>query len=228
MNFWGRRMRPSDPETRLDETKLECWTILLLEAALHAGLSPLPVERLHTIFYLANVLSPVWKGREAIGAVLKRNDARPFQPRLQMAVDRLLGRGMISASGIRHVIGSNGGYRLEAAYGIESDVCGPALEAMRHILGKRSIASYAGELLLALSSLSDRQLDDASLEDATYGDQQIGPDNVVDYAEWLNRNSSANAAALLARHVPSQISPSPSETVHLYVRHLRERLQNVG
>ena len=58
-------------------------------------------------------------------------------------------------------------------------------------------------------------------EDATYSDSNIDYGNVVDFAEWRERNYSANAARYFAQLSEAAM---PSELLHLYVRHLHRRI----
>ena len=86
-------------------------------------------------------------------------------------------------------------------------------------------AKFVRELVLALSALSDEEIDRAITEDATYADVSVGLDNVIDFGGRKSANFSANAAERIGDLVETGAVVGAGEKVHLYVRHLRRRLQ---
>ena len=48
---------------------------------------------------------------------------------------------------------------------------------------------------------------------------------MIDFGEWMSANYSANAAELIGGLVKTGAVVGASEKVHLYIRHLRRRLQ---
>lgn len=198
--------------------------VVLLEASREAGIEPLPTLRLHLIAYLTNVLSPVWDMPSADGSVLKRRGG-PFYPDLQADLDRLVGMGIVHVHDLRHQRIDDDRYRLEGSYRLNSDMAKPILEQLRSMKSEAEAARFVRELVLALSALSDEEIDRAITEDATYANPKVGPDNVIDFGEWLSANYSAAAAEKVGSFVKAGAVVGASEKVHLYVRHLRRRLQ---
>jgi len=202
--------------------------IILLKASAEAGIDPLPTLRLHLIAYLANVLSPVWDMPSVDGSVLKRRGG-PFYPDLQRDLDRLVGLGVVRVAELRHVrLGDDDHYRLEGSYRLNPELSEPIVAHLNTIPDEAIAAAFLRELVLALSALSDEEIDRAITEDATYANPQISQDNVIDFGDWTHANFSASAAEKVGSLVPTGAVVSPSEKVHLYVRHLWRRLQRVG
>ncbi|MFM9975979.1 MAG: hypothetical protein ACKVON_15565 [Beijerinckiaceae bacterium] len=198
--------------------------VALLEASREAGIEPLPTRRLHLIAYLANVLSPVWDMPSVDGSVLKRLGG-PFYPDLQGDLDRLVGLGVVHVESLRHQRLDDDHYRLEGSYRLNPEFANPILAHLRAIPEEETAARFVRELILALSSLSDEEIDLAINEDATYSNPSIGNDNVIDFGEWMGANYSATAAQKVGGLIPTGAAVGASEKVHLYVRHLRKRLQ---
>jgi hypothetical protein len=198
--------------------------VTLLEASREAGIEPLPTLRLHLIAYLVNVLSPVWDMPSADGSVLKRRGG-PFYPDLQSDLDRLVGLGVVKVESLRHERLDDDHYRLEGSYRLNPELATPILAYLRAYPEEEAAARFVRELVLALSSLSDEEIDRAITEDATYANPMIGNDNVIDFGEWMGANYSAAAAEKVGDLIPTGASVGASEKVHLYVRHLRRRLK---
>jgi hypothetical protein len=198
--------------------------VVLLEASRQAGIEPLPTLRLHLIAYLANVLSPVWDMPSVDGSVLKRRGG-PFYPDLQRDLDRLVGLGVVYVENLRHQRLDDDHYRLEGTYRLNSVFAKPILAYLQGMPEEEAATRFVRELVLALSSLSDEELDRAITQDATYANPMIGNDNVIDLDEWTGANYSAAAAEKVGDLVPTGAVVGASEKVHLYVRHLRRRLQ---
>lgn len=220
-----------DTNRQVDSIRRRVRLVLLLDAGRRAGIDPLSTLRLHFIAYLANVLSPVWdmpglpsRSLNEDGSVLKQRNG-PFYPDLQSDLDRLVGMGVAVVHNLRYAMLENGRYRLEGDYGINVTLATPILSYLHSLPNEADTVRHIRELVLALSSLSDVQIDRAASHDATYGDPNIGVDNVIDFGEWGSTNFSAAAAKRAGQLVESGAYVGPSESVHLYIRHLRRRLQ---
>lgn len=198
--------------------------VVLLDASREAGIDPLPTLRLHLIAYLANVLSPVWDMPSVDGTVLKRRGG-PFYPDLQADLDRLVGLGVVRVENLRHERIDDDHYRLEGSFRLNQDLARPILTHLHSMQDEAQAAKFVLELVLALSALSDEEIDRAITEDATYANPKVGVDNVIDFGEWMSSNYSANAAERVGGLVKTGAVVGASEKVHLYVRHLRRRLQ---
>ena len=197
--------------------------LMLLNAARAAGLTPLPILRLHIMAYLSDVLSPVWHLIPYNGKVLKRKEG-PFFPELQYDLDRLVGRGLVRVENIGHVSVGQDRVRLDTSYSINPDLASTVLEFLDSVMEERVVADFMRELALAISAMNDEEIDRAFNQDATYSNNHIGMGNVVDFAEWTNTNFSASAAERIGQLVPTDAQVGPGEKVHLYFRHLRQRL----
>lgn len=218
------RVTSAPSESFTDSMRRRVRLVALLEASREAGIEPLPTLRLHLIAYLANVLSPVWDMPSADGSVLKRRGG-PFYPDLQSDLDRLVGLGVVQVENLRHERLDDDHYRLEGSYRLNPELARPILAYLRALPEEEAAVRFLRELVLALSSLSDEEIDRAVSEDATYANPRIGNDNVIDFGEWIGANYSASAAEQVGDLIPTGAVVGASEKVHLYVRHLRRRLQ---
>ena len=194
--------------------------LMLLDGADRAGIAPIHVSRLHTYAYLSNVLAPVWNARVFDGRLLKRQGG-PFYPELQRDLDRLVGMGLVVITGLGHVPSEDGRWRLDGSFALNRELAADALQSLATFPEERGMQAFLVEVAYAVSALSDSEFDRLPREDATYSDPNIDYGSVVDFAEWRERNYSADAAHHFA-HLSE--GAMPSELLHLYVRHLHRRI----
>lgn len=206
----------------VDVLRRQVRLVMLLDAAEEAGLVPLKILRLHAFAYLSNVLAPVWDMPVLNGKILKRRGG-PFYPDLQHDLDRLVGLGVVVISGVGHVQDESKRWRLEGAYRLNRLFADPILNALADYPEERQLGLFIVELGYALSALSDEELDRAVSEDATYSDPMVTVDNVIDFADWRERNYTANAAEKFDRVILGG-NATPGEKLHLYIRHLHRRI----
>jgi hypothetical protein len=212
-----------DADDRLASIRRQLRLLILLSAAEGAGISPMRILRLHAFAYLSNVLAPVWRLHALDGKVLKRRGG-PFYPALQRDLDRLVGVGLVTISGLDHVRDDERRWRLEGWYRLHHDFSTPAMTQLSSYDEERQFVSFVQELAFAISALSDDELDKAVSEDATYSDPLVSFGNIVDFGEWRSKNYSANVAKRFEELVPSVAHATPGEMLHMYVRHLNRRL----
>lgn len=210
-------------ESALDGLRRQTRLVMILDAAEKAGLSPVPVRRLHKIAYFANVLAPIWDMPPLDGKLLKRRGG-PFYPGLQTDLDGLVGIGLAAISGLTHVLDEEKRWRLEGSYALNYGFGEPILRRLKWFEDEEQLRRFIEEIGLALSSLSDFDFDGATMEDATYSDPMVDIGNVIDFAEWNDINFSANAAQELGTLLPDHSIPTIGEKLHLYVRHLSVRI----
>ena len=194
--------------------------LMLLDAAESAGIAPIELRALHTYAFVSNVLAPVWSARVFDGSLLKRPGG-PFYPALQRDLDRLVGLGLASITNLGHVRDEGGQWGLRGAFFLNRELSAGALRVIDALPQQRSVRSFLQEVAYAVSALSDSELNRLPAEDPTYSDFTISYGNIVDFADWRHLNYSANAAQHLATLTEGA---TPSELLHLYVRHLRRRL----
>lgn len=198
--------------------------IELLDSAREAGLTPIPILRLHTFAYLANVLAPMWNLPSLDGKILKRKGS-PFYPLLQQDLDRMVGMGMVYIQDISHVLDRDNKWRLEGAVELNYELSSEAIKCISLFRDERERLVFLQELAYALTALDDEQIDLATTEDATYSDPVTGVGNVVDFAEWQHQNFSVNAANTIKVLADNKSQLTPGEVLHLYIRHIEKRLR---
>ena len=194
--------------------------LMLLEGSESAGIAPIRLRRLHTYAYLSNVLAPVWNTRVFEGHLMKRRGG-PFYPALQHDLDRLVGLGLVVITDLEHVLDEYGRWRLDGAFSLNHELAGEALKVISTLPKHGEVRFFLLEVAFAVSALSDSEFDQLPSEDPTYSDSSVAYENVVDFTEWRKLNFSANAA----RHfLALSEGATRGELLHLYVRHLRRRI----
>ena len=195
----------------------------LLWAAGSAGLTPITLQRLHTLVFLSDVLAPVWGIPPLDGKLLKRSQG-PFYPLVQRDLDRMVGTGLVLISNLGYTDQGEDRWRLEGSYELSQTRSEAFVLALTTWSSGRYQAQYLREVAFAVSALDLVDLEIASSEDATYGDPVVGDGNVVDFADWADANASANAARFLGSLAPTGHVGTASEQLHLYIQHLSGRL----
>jgi hypothetical protein len=199
--------------------------VLLVDAAIAAGISPVPVNQLHLLAYYSNVLSPVWELLPLDGKILKRHGG-PFYPSLQRQVDHLVGLGVLSIHGVDHAMDEDGKWRLVGSYSPNAAFADRILAAVSSIREMHSTRTFIQELAYALASLDIAEVLRTADEDAAYSDPVVEAGNVVDFGEWRDVNYSSRSADYMASLMPSGNWTTPGEKIHMYVRHIHQRLRS--
>lgn len=213
-------------ESSIPQLRRQTRLIALLSSAQRAGIAPLSIGQLHIFAYIANVLSPVWAMPPLEAAVLKLQGG-PYYPSLQADLDDLIGRSVILISEIVYISDDQrAGRRLDGRIKLNDDLASSAVGVLKSFADERKLQYFVDELALALATLTPEELNRAVSEDATYGDAQIAFDDVVDFAQFRERNYSAKAASYLGKLASAGVATTAGEKVQLYVTHLRKRLQD--
>lgn len=199
--------------------------VMLVDAAIAAGIGPLPVNQLHLLAYYSNVLSPVWELPPLDGKILKRHGG-PFYPSLQRQVDHLVGSGVLSIHGVDHATDEEGKWRLVGSYSPNARFADRILAAASSIREMHSVRTFIQEIAYALASLDLAEVSGTADEDAAYSDPLVEAGNVVDFGEWRDVNYSSRSADYLAGLMPSGNWTTPGEKLHMYVRHMHQRLRS--
>lgn len=209
----------------IDEARRRIRIAMLLDAADRTGVAPIHVRQLHAMAYLANVLAPVWHLDPLEGRILKRSGG-PFYPEFQRTLDRMVGTGVAVILQVSHVFDEGAGWRLEGRYRLNPHFSDRIVESINQFAEMRQTAIFVRELVYAASSLTAEQVTDAIREDATYLDPSVSFGNVIDFDEWQHRNVSSNAANHFAQFTSAGMATTPGEKLHLYVRHMKSRLEH--
>jgi len=201
--------------------------VAILDGAERAGITPLPLLQLHTIAYFADALAPVWDLRILDAQLLKRR-AGPMSPVLQAEVDRLVGRGVLIPSSVRHVL-DDAEWRLEACYRLNLELADPILSAANSFEFQAKHLAFVREVVYSVSSLGASGIDTASTSDASYGSVMVDTGGLVDIeGDAGEPNETARVALRFGELMQSDISLTDSEMVHLYVRELYNRMTRVA
>ena len=151
-----------------------------------------------------------------------------MSPLLQHDVDRLVGRGIIEARGVRHVRDKDGNWRLDARYRLQPEFAEPIIECADALAGQAAQMAYVREVVYAASALGTEGLIHASTGDAAYADPAAG--SMIDLAPWRPGalNASSQVALRVGELMEDKVTLSRAELLHLYVRALYERLSRAA
>jgi len=215
------------PDSTTRDARRRVRIVAILDAAQRAGLTPLPLLQLHTIAYFADALAPVWDLRILDAQLLKRRDG-PMSPVLQAVVDRLVGRGVVIPSSVRHVPDASG-WRLQACYELNSMFAAPILSAANSFELQSKHLAFVREVVYSVSSLGPSGIGDAPTSDASYGSAMVDSGGLVDIEGGVDEpNETARVALRFGELMEPDISLTDSEMVHLYVRELYKRMTRVA
>lgn len=194
------------------------WLLMLLDGAERAGVAPLPTAHLHRLAFFANCLAPVYDLPVPNGIVVKDRRRGPYYPELQWDVDRLAAQGLVELRGLRHVE-EDDGWGFTADYGLTVK----GVEALDRAAASPRTARtrrFLAELGAAFGALGEAGREHADEADATYGDRHAADGRVIDFAEWRERNYSADAAQAFSKLAPARAHLTRRDALHLYFRYL--------
>jgi hypothetical protein len=206
--------------------------VALVDAAEQAALTPVPVERLHALAYLADVLSPVW-GLQPFDPVALKTDREPFFGRFQDQLDDLVVLGLLEVATFGYPKVSNssrGEVALRAGYHLRygAQHLAPLLSFIRadDDLGRR--LEFFVALASAVARLPDAEIARAVTKDATWDDADIPFDDLVQLTTLTGERKSTRTDRMLA--VFDELSPGGTllggaARLRLYTAFLAERLK---
>ncbi len=212
----------------LQQTERRLRIVSILKWAEPVGLSPTSTDVLHSIAYLADVLSPVWHLPALDGQVLKRIK-RPFFPRLQHDLDELVGIGLVRVCRFDYLVDDdqqNGAtWRVDGEYELRSDRAKPILDAIMRFPEQHKRHEFVREVVYAASGLGSEGLAAIGLLDAAYSDPYVDIGGLLDVEPDDGENLTAHMAQRFATLTAETEGFTSAELVHLYVRHLYARLK---
>ena len=219
-----------DSDPTLQEIRRQLRIIAILSACRETDLIPLPAQQLHVIAYFADALAPVW-GLRIIDAQLLKRESGPMSPLLQRDLDRLVGRGVVLANSVRHLIDRDGDWRLEANYELSSIFADRIITTVRRFEPQVAHFDFVREVVYAMSGLGLLGISAASASDASYSDELIDFGGLIDIA-GVPGDSSSNPTVRVARRFSELLDPNvkltSAEMVHLYVRELHTRMNRAA
>lgn len=201
---------PSASDDYADRWRL----ILLLDACEAANLCPIPLNRLHALAFLANVLAPVWSAQSYDGKILKRKGG-PFYPELQAQLDRLVGLGFVLISNVSHSE-EEGEWNLAGSFALNENLTRPLI-ALGDLFGEERLARIFFRRLAYAASRLSRPLESVVELDATWSDTRTGEGDVVDFAEWRRANYSAFAANFFEKLTATGSQKTAGDKLQMYM-----------
>lgn len=141
------------------------WLLLLLDASEISGISPVSVERLHRLVYLANTLAPVYELLVPDGYILKYRRG-PFFPAVHWDVGRLVAQGVVIATNAK-AIKDDLGYWISANYRLSRSGMS-IVDQTSNLETVYDKALYLREIALAFAALDVSDRDQAALVDINY------------------------------------------------------------
>jgi hypothetical protein len=220
-----RREHASDRHAPVDQYRRWLRLIGILDAANWSGLTPIDTATLHTLAYLADVLSPIWQLEPLDGKVLKQSMG-PYYPSLQVDLDRLVGMGVVKVDSLLTTKSIAGDIQLQGLFSLNQNFSKPILDAMRGFEDESNVLTFMREVAQAFSRLSDNEMPTAMEEDATYGNPNVDTGEVIDFGEWERPAETASAIAAKQIDAMAGRQLKPAETIEIYVNHIIKRVSD--
>lgn len=198
--------------------------LLQIMAALErAGATPISNRDLHSVAYLANVLSPLWDVEPLETSVLKDRNG-PRSSALEHEVDLCIGSGLLLVDALR--TDPENPARLDATYRLNAKVARPILIDISILPDEQSVERFLNELAFAFVEIKPGQRDDAALQDASWSNPAVAEGRIVDFGEHAERaaiNPTYNAAQAFQKFAPEGVKLDRAEKLLMYVRLLKRR-----
>lgn len=198
--------------------------VLQIMAALErAGATPISNRDLHSVAYLANVLSPLWEVEPLETSVLKDRDG-PRSSAFEHEIDLCIGRGLLVVETLRP--DPENPARLDATYRLRAKAARPVLDRISALPDEHSVENFLNELAFAIVEIKPDLWDDAAAQDASWSNPAVQEGRIVDFGEHSSRaavNPSYNAAQAFQRFAPEGIRLDRAEKLLMYVRLLKRR-----
>jgi hypothetical protein len=195
---------------------------MIIRAFERGAFYPTPLEAVHTVTYLCDILATAWGLQPLSRSVLKTSWV-PRSSSLQAGLDRLVGMGLVEATslefqmhGPRHV--------LQADYGLIADRCAPVFAVLDKDPDWAREYSAIGEITYVVAAMGRDRVPRAVLVDASYNDPLLDSETVLDLRpDTQDRVTRTEAVGReLARIGRQEVGRSltPAELTGIYVRHL--------
>ena len=194
------------------------WLLGLVRVANWAGLQPVKNQHVHALVFLANSLAPVYEDVGVETRVIKHTHG-PFYPDAQWDLDRMVGQELLAVS--RDVgPAPTDGWTQHVAYEVTRSGIELVQRCRESVLMERSYR-FLLELAAAFATLTQDERNTAPLQDAIYSlpGRANGSGLVFENAE---DNFSLLTASAFDELVGNELSLSPKDRVHLYLRYLAE------
>ncbi|WP_372072876.1 hypothetical protein P7L75_11605 [Tistrella mobilis] len=198
--------------------------VLQIMAALErAGATPISNRDLHSVAYLANVLSPIWDVEPLETSVLKDREG-PRSIAFEHEIDLCIGQGLLVVASLRP--DPENPTRLDATYRLNARVARPILDSITLLPDEQSVEHFLNELAFALAEIQPEARDDAALQDASWSNPAVAEGRIVDFGQHSQRaavNPSYNAAQAFQRFAPEGMKFNRAEKLLMYMRLLKRR-----
>lgn len=210
--------QPPDSDLRIRARVLQ-----IMAALERAGATPISNRDLHSVAYLANVLSPIWDVEPLETSVLKDREG-PRSSAFEHEIDLCIGQGLLLVDALRP--DPENPVRLDATYRLNARAARPVLAAITLLPDEQSVEHFLNELAFAFVEIKPGLRDDAALQDASWSNPAVAEGRIVDFGEHSQRaavNPSYNAAQAFQRFAPEGIKLDRAEKLLMYVRLLKRR-----
>lgn len=211
----------------MSDIHAELRALMILRALQRSALHPTPIEVVHTIAYLADVMATVWKIPAMQDSLLKTADA-PRSVRLHRALDRLIGRGMVAISQVSYEY-RGGRAQLWADYTLLEERCTRVFKVLDVDPDWRAESHAIAEISLCVSALGRDQIQHAVLLDASYSDPRLDASSLLDLDPDIEgrRTPTQRANEELDDIARSAVGRGlgAAELTNLYVGHLYSILE---
>ena len=212
-------------QQQLQRFKKRTRLLQVLNAAENAALTPIELRKLHSLAYLADILSPVWM-LQPFEARLAKTGKSPYFPDLQKELDLLVASGMVQVSELSYSrAGSRVNFTACFALRYESENLAAILAALEEDSDSKKEREYLAQLANALATLRDDDIAEAATEDASYSDPALSTQDYVELADRSGRESRTERAVSEFGNLFPYTQLPPSRRLYMYAHYLGRKAQ---
>lgn len=193
-------------------------TLLLLDAADQADISPILGRDAHFVAYLTEALAPSW-GADGQTLSMLKSGTGPFFRDLQQSLDELVIMGVARVEDFSFQFGADG-WRLHASYFLNRSVANPIIETILRFPEEQSVSSLMIEISLGVAGVDVGALISS---DVLLRDGRTSAGRLIEFRDSTGANVASNVANYFGESMPDGGGASPGEKVGLYMALLRKR-----
>lgn len=210
-------------EVGAEETTLhlQLRVVSILEAYRGSVHDPTGLGTIHSVAYFVDALSHAWGFSPIEDVVLKRSGL-PRSPRLQVAIDRLVGGGVVIPHRVSHIEQDSGQWVLQGAFTLNEDFSTRILNTMAHDEHWLRQLTFTKEVAWSVAGLGADGTSAVQVE-ASYADPLVDTNELIDLEPdegQLSRTAEVSRSLQVLARDRLGRPLSDAELTNLYVRHL--------
>ena len=196
--------------------ELSLWILQLLASASKSGITPITKSLFHSLFFLSNILSPLYEMEAPFHLVMKYRRG-PFYPDAQRELDMLTISGLIDIKDLSISRDKHGAWTL-ALYSLTAEGL-RVLNGIKPLAFSLKLSNYLDDVCYAYSDRDNLSTEKHLLQDETYS-KSGAVEKAVLHFENTESNKSLNRALGFKDIMPDSLTPSEQDLLRIYAKYL--------